>query len=270
MRVPKRLQLLKIPTKRFSYLLFLVSLAIIFVLPPYAEASAAVWPGSPQSDIKAFYSDSHKSYALLGLLAFAAVIDNSPVAQNIANWNEGQQTSSSLRLANGFNELGFKHCLWIYWGSYLLSRPTEGSKPGYIQRWSSTVLRSVVVGLPALWAIQLILGGPRPEYHRARGSAWSFLHPQDHHAASGHAFIGAMPFLAAANLSHGNWQRRGLLGLSILPAMARMHLGKHYIGQVVLGWGLAYLSAAFIKQEALGLQLYPLPKGVGLSLQWQA
>jgi hypothetical protein len=55
----------------------------------------------------------------------------------------------------------------------------------------------VVVGAPPLYVMQQVTGSSRPGEGSA-GSHWHFLN--DNNGVSGHAFIGAVPFLAASGI----------------------------------------------------------------------
>lgn len=115
--------------------------------------------------------------------------------------------------------------------------------------------RGYAVGMPLLLATQITLGGNRP---REGSSYWKPFSGEDH-TASGHAFIGAIPFITAAHMSDGYLAKGIFYTLSIIPAWSRINDDAHFLSQSVLGWYIAYLSVRAIS-ETEGMK--PLPKGL--------
>jgi membrane-associated phospholipid phosphatase len=88
------------------------------------------------------------------------------------------------------------------------------------------------------------LGPARPSDNSPYSSHWEpFV---SSHGVSGHAFVGAVPFLAAAEMTDDPLLKVGLIGLSTLPGWSRINDDAHYLSQVVLGWWLAFLSTAAV------------------------
>ena len=111
------------------------------------------------------------------------------------------------------------------------------------------VLRAAIVGEPLVFALQKILGPTRPKTDPINGSAW---HPfgrfDEEVGASGHAFIGAVPFLTAAELSDNQLLKYSLYLLSITPGLSRINDDMHYSSQVILGYAIAVLSVKSVMQ----------------------
>jgi hypothetical protein len=116
--------------------------------------------------------------------------------------------------------------------------------------------RGYTVGAPTLLATQFVLGSDRP---RDGSSYWKPF--QNDHGVSGHAFIGAVPFITAAQMTDKIWVKSLFYTLSIIPGWSRLNDDAHYLSQVLLGWYLAYLSVRAVS-ETEGLK--PLPRGLAI------
>jgi len=112
-----------------------------------------------------------------------------------------------------------------------------------ITDWSQRSARATLVGTPALLILQGAIGSGRPE---DGNSHWKPFHGS--HGVSGHAYIGAVPFVTAAEMS-GNPYRKGLFfALSTLTGLSRINDDAHYFSQAALGWYLAYLSCRAVSR----------------------
>lgn len=122
--------------------------------------------------------------------------------------------------------------------------------------------RAYLVGAPSLLLLQVALGGNRPD---TGSSYWKPF--QESHAISGHAYIGAIPFLTAAEMSDRPLVKGLFYSLSILPGWGRVNDDTHYLSQAVLGWYLAYLSVRSVsmtenrKPLNKGLTIFPVVDG---------
>jgi len=72
--------------------------------------------------------------------------------------------------------------------------------------WGQRCLRTILVGGPPLLALQWLTGGSRPGETSAN-SHWKPL--QDDNGVSGHAFMGAVPYLSAAKITDNPWLEAG-------------------------------------------------------------
>jgi hypothetical protein len=114
--------------------------------------------------------------------------------------------------------------------------------------------------------LQVGLGSDRPF---ADDSRW---HPFRHnHGVSGHAFVGAVPFLTAASMTDSYVLKALLVAGSFGPAWSRIHTDDHYFSQVFLGWAIAYLSVQSVNQTESRFRIVPceMPRGVGMGVQIQ-
>ncbi|MCA9080042.1 MAG: phosphatase PAP2 family protein [Planctomycetaceae bacterium] len=135
--------------------------------------------------------------------------------------------------------------------------------------WGERTMRAFVVGAPPMLLMQLATGGSRPEEGK---SHW---HPfADDNGASGHAFMGALPFLTAAHMTGNRILKSGLYVASGLTGWSRINDRDHYLSQVVLGWSMAWLATrAVARVDDDGLvQLLPIAtpeySGVLVSLRF--
>jgi hypothetical protein len=133
--------------------------------------------------------------------------------------------------------------------------------------------RGYAVGAPTLLTAQIVLGANRP---RNGSSYWKPF--QHSHGVSGHAYIGAVPFLTAAQMTENIWAKSVFYTLSIIPGWSRVNEDAHYLSQVLLGWYLAYLSVCAVSEtEGLepfsrNLTIFPLSEGnnsVGIGLLYR-
>jgi hypothetical protein len=132
--------------------------------------------------------------------------------------------------------------------------------------WGQRSLRSIVVGAPPLFALQWLTGGSRPT-ESAESSEWQPFH--DNNGVSGHAAMGAIPFISAAKLTDRIWLKSGLYAASTLPGLSRINDDAHYFSQAMLGWWIAYLAESAVDRSCNGSscrtwQIYPSSDGAGL------
>ena len=157
----------------------------------------------------------------------------------------------------------------------LLAGQHIGLAGDVVGEWGSRSLRMFVVGAPPLYVMQWVTGASRPA--DGGGSQWhSFA---DNNGVSGHAFIGAIPFLAAADMVESPLLKGTLYVCSTFVGFSRMTDNAHYPSQVFLGWYLAWASsraahgrwhwlqnaqseAGLQRAESIGPAVQPLQKGV--------
>lgn len=152
----------------------------------------------------------------------------------------------------------------VYAGAYGAGR-LIGS-PALLE-WSQRSFRATVVGTPAVLVLQEAIGSGRP----ADGSShWKPFHNGE--GVSGHAYIGAIPFITAAGMSDTPYLKGVFFALSALPGLSRFNDDKHYFSQAALGWYLAYLSCEVIsngsaeapRRTTFGIA--PLPGGMVITM----
>ncbi len=151
----------------------------------------------------------------------------------------------------------------------------EGRPTGDILgEWGSRSLRIFVVGAPPVYLLQLATGASRPGEGSA-GSQWHFYN--DNNGVSGHAFVGAIPFLAAADMVESPWAKGGLYVCSTFVAFSRINDNAHYPSQAFLGWYLAWASAVAVdrtewRYAGMDVRVVPLPiadmGGMAVEARW--
>ena len=129
---------------------------------------------------------------------------------------------------------------------------------GPVSEFSFRTTRAYMVGAPPMILTQYALGASRPgERHNA--SHWRPF--QDANGVAGHGFMGAIPFITAAQMTD-NWLLKGsLYACSTLTTWTRLHHDQHYLSQAILGWWMAYLACAAIdrtQREYSAVSFMPL------------
>lgn len=118
-----------------------------------------------------------------------------------------------------------------------------------VGNWGERSLRTIIVGAPPLLAAQYITGGSRPG-EQPWASDWRPF--TDVNGVSGHAFMGAVPFISAAKMTDNIWLKAAFYTASLVPGMSRITDDAHYPSQVFLGWTLAYIAATAVDQTDRG------------------
>jgi membrane-associated phospholipid phosphatase len=149
-----------------------------------------------------------------------------------------------------------------------LSADGEASPIG---TWGRRATRAYIAGGPLSVFTQWATGGSRPNED---DSHWRPFH--DNNGVSGHAFIGAVPFLTAGRMCEDNPVARYLLyAASALPALSRVNDNAHYSSQAFLGWFIAWEATGAVLQTDRSdrhVSLAPVitddAYGVALCIQW--
>jgi hypothetical protein len=159
------------------------------------------------------------------------------------------------------------YTLPIMAGAYLAGSLSENVPGAAIAgEWGERSLRTILVGGPPMLGLQLISGGSRPD-EIAAGSRWDPF--ADNNGVSGHAFMGAIPFITAAKMTESVPLKAGLYAASTLTAWSRVNDDDHYVSQAAMGWWLAYLAATAIDQTGSDQQnwsIVPFSTGSGSGL----
>ena len=110
-------------------------------------------------------------------------------------------------------------------------------KTSPVSRWGRANFEAMCVGLPTLWTVQRVLGANRPSSDDGSPRWRPFQHAN---AASGHAFIGAIPWWTLALRVQPTWARGAARAVGMLTGWSRLNDRKHYASQVLLGWTIAW------------------------------
>ena len=193
-------------------------------------------------DYQDFYSP--RGLAIVGVqVGAAAVLANTSLDQNFQNWHDNSvRSADSDDLADKVRWLGEgKIMIPVFAGAAIFECFARDDQPVFqaVGNWGSRCSRSVLVGGPTVLGLGYLLGASRPI--EGRGSGWKPF--EDNNSASGHAFMGATAFLNAAQMTECVPLKVAYYGLSTLPAWSRVNDQRHYLSQVLLGWGIAWLAA---------------------------
>jgi len=237
-----------------------------------------------QSDMKNFYSVSNFENILLGF-GLHAVISNTAVDQNFRNWYQNHvRTSSGDKFSSGVVNIG--DGFWtippmvaiscLYYGDKITNQFQFFRHPAcsFLGEFSSRTTRAMIVGAPTLLLGQIIIGAGRPDTPPYQSYWAPFQHSN---GVSGHAFIGAAPFITLAQMSDNFWLKIVFYTCSTFVPWSRVNDDRHYLSQVVLGWYLSYLSCRAVSKTEYkflprGLTVFPMldtnTVGLGLVYQW--
>ena len=228
--------------------------------------------------------DQKNLYRRENLLPFAlvfggsAVLANTSMDQNFANWYQRRVRTSSTDSVAGVAKVFGDGFYFIPAGVgisllHCIDREWHPEKPkSVIGEFGYRTTRGYLVGAIPLTVGQSFLGGTRPRDARYHSSWQPF---EDDNGVSGHAFIGAVPFITAAQMTDRPLLKGLFYTVSVLPAWSRVNDDQHYLSQVILGWYIAYLSVSSVTQTEInqyvpkGMTLFPVLEnngaiGVGL------
>ncbi len=211
----------------------------------------------------------------LGLgIALAAPLANTSMDHDFRDWWQDDVRSSGTDRAaefwKVFGEGGIfipaMACLSLA-GHALEDRPVFNLAGDFGDR----ATRAYLVGAPPVLLMQVLLGASRPGETR-HDSQWRPF--ADSNAVSGHAFLGAVPFITAAQMTDNRMAQAALYLGSACTGWSRINDDAHYLSQAVLGWYMAYLACRSVDATELDLEpvsLIPIagPEWSGLGLVWR-
>ncbi|RKZ16044.1 hypothetical protein DRQ50_06745 [bacterium] len=181
------------------------------------------------------YATRRTFLRLGGALAAAAVLAYSGLDEAVEGIHAGTLRSSATdRLARTVYHGGQR---WWFLNWLLVGAVDAWFRTNAFTRWGRKNFEAMVVGLPTLWTLQRGLGANRPS-DPDPNPRWRPL--ADDNAASGHAFIGAVPWLTLAHRLPRPALQAIARVLSVLTGWSRLNDRKHYLSQVILGWTIAY------------------------------
>lgn len=212
------------------------------------------------SDYQNYYCRDTMAKLACGL-AFGSVLANTSMDQDVRDWYQQDVRSTETdHFAEFWKTFGEGHlfipayaCLALA-GKFVEDWPVVGP----VGDFSARATRAYLVGAPPMLFMQFMLGASRP----GETNHWSYWDPfQDTNAVSGHAFIGAVPFITAANMTDSLLLKSGLYACSTLTGFSRINDDCHYLSQAILGWWMAYLACEAIDQTQLnrhGMTFMPI------------
>jgi hypothetical protein len=143
----------------------------------------------------------------------------------------------------------------------------ESSTTSSIGKWGRLTSRAYLVGGPPMFVMQRATGASRPG-ENDDDSRWRPF--KDSNGVSGHAFVGAVPFLSAARMSNNRLLRYGLYAASTLTAWSRVNDNDHYTSQALLGWFMAWEAVGAVSESDANnqrLKVSPLFLNQGIGIQ---
>jgi hypothetical protein len=251
-------------------------------LPPVDLIESPHPPGGWLHEVACDVVNDYRNFYSLGSLAalgagvgVGAVMANTPTDEKIRDfWQENVRCASTDEYFEAFHApkiLGDGYIMFpTYAGAALIGLWSEEGSFGHsVGDWGAGSLRAIGVGGPMMLALQYVTGGARPR--EELGSDWK---PFEHtHGVSGHAFMGAVPFLTAAKMIQSPFWKTVLYTGSVLPGLSRINDDDHYASQVVMGWWIAYLAATAVnntntERQNFTVGVIPTANGVAFGLQW--
>ena len=181
-------------------------------------------------------------------IATGAVIANSGIDKDFqSHWQQKlrhHDQDQFLNVFQSFGENAFAH-LPLFLIALSIGDASQNNFLGSLSRWGDVGIRIWALSGPQQLFLTNIFGGERPG--PGSRSHWKPFH--GYRGVSGHAFFGAVPWLAASEATQNRVLKRVFLGASVLPALSRVNNNFHYISQAWLGWGFAYLALHAIAKE---------------------
>jgi len=195
-------------------------------------------------DYKNFYSGENLVKLALGL-GVSAILANTSADKEIRQWYQDEvRCDSSDDFGDVVQEFGdLAKTAPFFVGAVILGGLTKNTEFGsVIDEWGWRSIRTLIVGAPQLVLWQNALGSSRPQ----EGGVSRWRPFQDNNAASGHSFLGAVPFLSAAQMTDNFYLKNLFYAASTFSGISRINKDSHYTSQVVLGWWLAYLACSSV------------------------
>ena len=223
--------------------IILASLLSIFTLYASSEnnSSNSLWD-RVSTNVSDDYSNFYRldRWSRIGIaFGVGAIMANTDIDQSIQTKYQNDFRSSTTddfaEIAKTFGE-----------GSIMIPLSLLASTWYYVDEdsdfttWGSTTARAYFVGAPVLLSTQYITGGSRPD-EQSYDSRWNPFN--DVNGVSGHAFMGAVPFLTLSKIYKDNvYAKYFFISASFLTGWSRVNDNQHYTSQALLGWYLAYES----------------------------
>ena len=186
-------------------------------------------------------------------VALAAPLANTNLDGDFQHWYQREcVTRDTDNFAEFWKVLGEGELVVpVYVGCWVLGEVLHDTPLFCIAgEWGERVSRGYIVGAPPMLLMQYTLGAGRPGEYSV-GSQWRpFV---DTNAVSGHAFMGAVPFITAAKMSDNFWVKATFYTCSTFTAWSRVNDDCHYLSQIALGWWMAYLACEAVTETDIQL-----------------
>jgi hypothetical protein len=194
------------------------------------------------------------SYGIVGSAIFA----NTRLDESINNsYQKHFVNSSSNSFAAFVKHPGNNSSILVYAGGTILGAALQKIPVGNtFFNWSNRTLRAVIVGAPPVLLLQRAIGTARPN----NGSEWRPFYQE--HAVSGHAFLGSLPFITAAQMTHSIPLKILLYTGSTFTGWSRLNDNEHYFSQILFGWWMGYLAVSSVSQSEHGRRWQIMPYSI--------
>jgi hypothetical protein len=247
--------------------------------PPWARSR---YPRLSRAGYKVLedYRNFYSCESLTGVAAAfgaGALMANTGFDTTMQNaWQTGVEPTDVGTFFSDCKQIGEgRYALAVFGAAAATGLVFEGRPSGdIIGEWGSRSLRIFAVGAPPLYVLQMATGASRPGEGSA-GSDWHFFN--DNNGVSGHAFVGAIPFLAAAEMVESPLAKGTLYVCSTFVGFSRMTDNAHYPSQIFLGWYLAWASSMAVSRTethfaGMEVRVVPLPTadlgGLAVEAKW--
>lgn len=247
--------------------------------PPWSRAAHPRLAGAVYrvtDDYLNFYGC--RSLAGIGIATgVAAIMANTNFDEDVqASWQRNVSPTGFGEFLSGCKPIGDGvYTLPVFGAAATLCLLGEDHPVLYtVGEWGTRSLRTFLVGAPFMLFMQEATGASRPG-ESSSGSRWkSFV---DNNGVSGHAFMGAIPFLVAADLAERPLVKAAFYAGSTLVAFSRMTDDVHYPSQALLGWYIAFAAAQAVdtteaRIAEMEFRVVPLAmaglNGLALETQW--
>ncbi|MEJ2471326.1 MAG: hypothetical protein P8Y91_02105 [Desulfuromonadales bacterium] len=220
-----------------------------------------------RNDYQNFYS-GHNLLIFSGSLGLAGLMANTSVDEEFQDWYQREMvTATTNDISAAVQGLGdWRYATPAFLAAVLFGE-LDAQSPvlASVGEWGRRSCRTLLLGGPLTFSLQRIIGASRPG--EGDGSKWDPFNDDD--GVSGHAFIGAIPFLSAAGMTQNRVGKALWYSASVLPALSRINDDRHYLSQAALGWSIAFLANRSVQQTEqerhdVTLLPWPLPEGGGL------
>lgn len=248
--------------------------------PPWARSKhprAARFGYKVLEDYRNFYS-CDSLVCLTAAFGAGALMANTGFDSTMQSaWQTSVEPTDLGKFFTGCKDIGEgRYALAVFGAAAATGLALEGRPGGdVLGEWGSRSLRMFIVGAPPVYVFQLATGASRPLEESSAGSQWKPF--TDDNGVSGHAFVGAIPFLAAADMVENPVAKGALYVCSTFVGFSRMTTDSHFPSQVFLGWYLAWASSRAVSGTELhfsGMEVsvVPLPMadlgGLAIEGRW--
>jgi len=189
-------------------------------------------------DYKIFYTGERLTRMGI-VLGAGAILANTDLDRDVQDWYQEDVRSSASddfsEVAEIFGDGWFTVPVVLFASgiNYFVSSDSP------IGKWGMYSTRALCVGGPTSLLLQVGTGGSRPG-EADHGSHWRPF--DDNNGSSGHAFVGAIPFLTIAKMNNNKLIKYLAYGASMATAWSRINDDAHFLSQAIIGWYLALES----------------------------